>query len=173
MIGQTASDSFRQSRTRPGYTGPSATILCIAIVFFLGSVLVFGLSVWELKSLIDHSYNTGDLLGKISTPVNGLFFALNLFQLAISLPAIIASIALLSLAEWARKATIVFATVPVGGSALAALIFLASNGPGRAGLAAGMGFLIYGAAFIVFLLPSIWAWVVLTGDRAKSQFSGK
>jgi hypothetical protein len=62
-------------------------------------VLVFGLSVWELKGLIDHSYNTGDLLGKISTPVNGLFFALNLFQLAISLPAIIASIALLSLAE--------------------------------------------------------------------------
>jgi hypothetical protein len=173
MIGQIASDSFRQNRTRPGYTGPSSAIICIAIVFSLGSLLVFGLSVWELKSVIDHSYDTNDFLGKISTPVNGLFFALNLFQLAISLPAIIASIVLLFLAEWARKAMIVFATVPVGGSAIAVLIFLASNGPGRAGLAAGMGFLIYGAAFLVFLPPSIWAWVVLTSDRGKSQFSRK
>jgi hypothetical protein len=143
----------------------------MALVFFFGSSLVFGLSVWELKNLIDHSYDMNDLLGKISTPVNGFFFALNVLQLAISLPAIVSSVSLLFLRDWARNATIGFATAAAAGSALAISFFLAEgSSTGLAGLAAGVGFLIYGVAFLVFLPPSIWAWLVLTGDRAKSQF---
>lgn len=173
MLPQTASDSYRQNRARPRYSGPSSVIICIAIVFLLGSSLVFGLSVLELEHAIDSSYNMGDFMGRISTPVNKSFFVLNLCQLATSLPAIISSIGLFFLAEWARKATIVFAAFAVGGSALAILIFLASNGPGRGGLAASMGFVIYGAAFLVFLVPSVWVWVVLNGDHAKAQFARK
>ena len=129
MPPQTASDSFHQNRARPGYSGPSSVVICIAIVFLLGSSLVFAASVSELKHSIDSSYNMGDFLGRIATPVNKFLFVLNLGQLATSLPAIISSIGLFFLAEWARKATIVFAAVAVGGSALALLIFLASNGP--------------------------------------------
>lgn len=73
--------------------------------------------------------------------------------------------------ELARRTAIFLSTVPVAILVFSLLVFL-DAGPrtGREGMAAGYGFLLYGA-FLLLLLPlSIWWFVVLTRAGVKSQF---
>lgn len=82
------------------------------------------------------------------------------------------SIGLLQLRELARRAAILLSTVPVAILAPSLLIFLGANSrTGREGIAAGYGFLLYGA-FLLLLLPlSIWWFVVLYACRSEVSIS--
>jgi len=85
---------------------------------------------------------------------------------------IIVSIGLLQLRESARKAAIFLSTVPVVILTFSLLIFLSANASrtGREGIAAGYGFFLYGAFFLLLLPLSIWWCIALMRARVKAQF---
>jgi len=162
----------RRLRRRQISAKPSASIVAVAVVLLLGSLLILSVSLWTLNDMIQHSYDWNDFRMSISTLVNAMFFALTLLQIVFSLMGIMVSIGLLQLRESARMAAIFLSTVPVAILAFSMLIFLGANNSrrGREGIAAGYGFFLYGA-FLLLLLPlSIWWCVALTRVRVKSQF---
>jgi hypothetical protein len=162
----------RQPGTRQNTVKPSLSIVAVAVVLLLGSLLILSASLWMLNSMIQHSYNWNQFLQSISTFVNAVFFGLTLLQIAFSLMGIIVSVGLLQLREWARNAAIILSTVPVTILAFSLLIFLgAVSQTGRGGIAAGYAVLLYGAFFLLLLPLSIWWYVVLARERVKSQFS--
>lgn len=161
----------RRLRRRQGSAKPSASIVAVAVVLLLGSLLILSVSLWGLYSVIHDSYDWNDFRRSILTLVNAVFFALTLLQIIFSLIGIMVSIGLLQLREFARRAAFFLSTVPLPILAFSLLIFLDANSRrGREGMAAGYGFFLYGA-FLLLLLPlSIWWCVVLTRAGVKSQF---
>ncbi|SRR6266436_259604 len=159
-------------RRRQNSVKPSASIIAVAVVLLLGSLLILSVSLWTLNYMIQHSYDWNDFRMSISTLVNAMSFALTLLQIVFSLMGIIVSIGLLQLRESARKAAIFLSTVPVVILTFSLLIFLSANASrtGREGIAAGYGFFLYGAFFLPLLPLSIWWFVALTRAGVKSQF---
>jgi hypothetical protein len=149
--------------TNPRPPGPSAPIIVVALVQFLGSLpflYLCGIVLW-LTIWVNHELANSPT---VLIVVFGLPF---LF----SLTAVVTSIGLLRLREWARRATLYLATLPVSACAL----FLILYHPPRD---------VYGAPFAVrdithpvgkillaILIPvSIWWWVLFTGPSVKAQF---
>jgi hypothetical protein len=163
----------RYLRRRQLSVKPSPSIVAVAVVLLLGSLLVLSVSLWMLYSMISHSYDWNDFRMSISTFVNAIFFGLTLLQIAFSLMGIIVSIGLLQLRESARKAAIFLSTVPVVILIFSLFIFLGANSrTGREGIAAAYGAMLYGA-FLLLLLPVSICWcIALMRIRVKSQFPG-
>jgi hypothetical protein len=162
----------RRLRRRQISAKPSSSILAVAVVLLLGSLLILSVSLWTLNYMIQHSYDWNDFRMSISTLVNAMFFALTLLQIIFSLMGIIVSIGLLQLREFARKAAIFLSTVPIVILTFCLLILLTANESrtGREGIAAGYGFFLYGAFFLPLLPLSIWWCIALMGARVKAQF---
>jgi hypothetical protein len=161
----------RGLRRRQISAKPSASIVAVAVVLLLGSLLILSVSLWTLNYMIQHSYDWNDFRRSVSTLVNAMFFALTLLQIVFSLMGIIVSIGLLQLRESARMAAIFLSIVPAAILAFSLLIFLGANSRrGREGMAAGYGFFLYGD-FLLLLLPlGIWWCVALTRVGVRSQF---
>jgi len=161
-----------QSGTPQDSVKPSHSVIGVAVALFLGSLLVLLVSLWELISVIQHSYNWNQFVLSISTFVNAVFFGLNLLQIAFSVTGIIVSIGLLRLREWARIGAIFLSTASLATLAFSLLIFVgATSETGRGGMAAGYGVLLFGVVFLLLSPFSIWWFVLLTREGVKSQFS--
>jgi hypothetical protein len=98
----------RRLRRRQVSAKPSASIVAVAVVLLMGSLLILSVSLWTLNYMIQHSYDWNDFRRSVSTLVNAMFFALNLLQIVFSLMGIIVSIGLLQLRESARVAAFFF-----------------------------------------------------------------
>jgi hypothetical protein len=142
--------------------GPPPSIIAVAAVQFLGSLpflYVCGIALWGTIWVTHELANSPTVL----IVVFGLPF---LF----SLMAVVTSIGLLRLREWARRATLCLATLPVSGCALFLILYHSRD--------------VYGAPFAVrdithpvgkvllaILIPvSIWWWVLFTRNTVRSQF---
>ena len=140
---------------------PPPSVISVAVVQFLGSLpllYVCGISLWG-AALITHEVAHSPLL----LVVLGLPFLFSLI-------ALVTSVGLLWLREWARRATLGLATFPV----CACVLFLIFHHPHD----------VYGAPFAVrdvsrliskillaILIPaSTWWWVLLTRDAVRSLF---
>lgn len=152
--------------TNPRPPGPSAPVIVVAPVQFLGSLpflYVCGIALWG-TIWVNHELAN---LPTVFIVVFGLPF---LF----SLTAVVTSIGLLRLREWARRATLYLATLPVFACALFLILYHPRD--------------VYGAPFAVrdithpvgkillaILIPvSIWWWVLFTRPSVKAQCqSGK
>jgi hypothetical protein len=142
--------------------GPPPSIVAAAAVQFLGSLpflYVCGIALWGTIWVSHELANAPTLV----IVVLGLPF---LF----SLTAVVTSIGLLGRREWARRATLYLATLPVSACALFLILYHPQN--------------VYGAPFAVrdithpvgkillaILIPvSIWWWVLFTRNPVRSQF---
>ena len=79
---------------------PSASIVAVAAALLLGSLLILGVSSWELYSTIQHSYDWNDFRMSVSTLVNAVFFALTVLQIIFSLVGIMVSLASCKCGSW-------------------------------------------------------------------------
>ena len=133
--------------------GPAPSIVAVAAVQFLGSLpflYVCGIALWGTI------WTTHDFA---NWPMLVVGFGL---PFLFSLVAIVTSIGLLRLREWARRATLYLATLPVSGCAL--FLILHQQEPYDVPL-------FVGKASLAILIPiSIWWWVLFTRNTVRSQF---
>jgi hypothetical protein len=131
-----------------------ASIIAIAAVLFIGSVLI----------------PAGGLYFMFVNPtLRDFLWPVMLIEVVFSLLGIITSIGLLRLHEAARKSAIFFATVPLLILFLASLFLLASaRSTHNYFFAAGV--LIFGALLVILIPIGIWWLVVLRRASVRSQF---
>jgi len=143
---------------------PSASILAVALVQFIGSagiLVAWSLFVWILIRF-DRQYPNHDVL---PTGVWGAFIAV---PMAFSLLGVITSVGLMRLREWARRRTILLSTLPLLGGVVLALLHPPSLFP--PGQISGIVLVVF-VYILVFLTPiSIWWLLVMTRKSVRSQF---
>jgi hypothetical protein len=141
--------------------GPPPSILAVAAVQFLGSLpflYLCGISLWGAVWVTHEIANSPMLI-----VVLGLSF---LF----SLMAVVTSIGLLRLREWARRATLSLATLPVFGCALFLILYHPRDVYGAPFAVRDISHLV-GKVLLAILIPvSIWWWVLFTRNKVRSQF---
>ena len=87
-----------------------------------------------------------------------------------SLVALVTSIGLLRRREWARKATLGLATLPVSACILFLIFHHPQDADGALFAVPGVSRQI-GKILLAILTPaSIWWWILLTRDAVRSQF---
>ena len=141
--------------------GPPPPIVAVAAVQFLGSLpflYVCGTTLWGAV-WFTHEFGNSPLL----IVVLGLPF---LF----SLMAVVTSIGLLRLREWARRATLYLGTLPVSGCALFLILYHPRDAYGAPFAVRDISHLV-GKVLLAILIPvSIWWWVLFTHNTVRSQF---
>jgi hypothetical protein len=148
---------------------PSASIVAAAVTLLIGSLGIFCWSVWYLKKAYAGSMSQFLLYAK-AQPI-AILDLLTISQVLCSLLGISASIGLLRLQEWARKAVLFLSTVPVAGVVLGLLLFgAAGQANGAAAIYAGYGIVMYGSFLVILLGPSIWWFVLFRKETVRSQF---
>jgi hypothetical protein len=141
--------------------GPPPAIVAVAVVQFLGSLpflYICGITLWGAV-WVTHELAESPML----VVILGLPF---LF----SLVAVVTSIGLIRLREWARRATLYLATLPVSGCALFLILYHPRDSYGTPFAVRDISHLV-GKVLLAILIPvSIWWWVLLTQNSMRSQF---
>jgi hypothetical protein len=160
----TETDDTHQGRSsvqEPAGHGPPPSIVAVAVVQFLGPLpflYVCGTTLWGAV-WVTHELAKSPML----IVVLGLPF---LF----SLMAIVTSIGLLRLREWARRATLYLATLPVCGCAFFLILYHPRDLYGAPFAVRDISHLV-GKVLLAILIPvSIWWWVLFTRNTVRSQF---
>ena len=141
--------------------GPPPSIVAVAVVQFLGSLpflYVCGTTLWGGVWVTDELANSPMLIVVLGLPI--LF----------SLIAVVTSIGLLRLREWARRATLYLGTLPVSGCALFLILYHPRDAYGAPFAVRDISHLV-GKILLAILIPvSIWWWVLFTRNTVRSQF---
>ena len=163
------------SKQELDHVGPSASIVTVAVVQFLGSgavLLGWGRVLWGLI-LFYRMYPRNHQV--LASEIWIFFIAL---PIGFALLGVVTSIGLLFLREWARQLTILLSTVPVSVYALLFVLrppslFPPSPGPGGI-FALGDIYLPIVGYLLVLLIPvSIWWLILFTRASVKAQFQVK
>jgi hypothetical protein len=141
--------------------GPQPSIVAVAAVQFLGSLpflYICGTTLWGAVWVTHELANSPTLIAVLGLPF--LF----------SLMAVVTSIGLLRLREWARRATLYLATLPVSGCALFLILYHPRNAYGAPFAVRDITHSV-GKVLLAILIPvSIWWWVLFTRNTVRSQF---
>ena len=141
--------------------GPPSSIIAVAAVQLLGSLpflYVCGTTLWGAV-WVTHELATSPVL----IVILGLPFL-------VSLMAVVTSIGLLRLREWARRASLYLATLPVLGCALFLILYHPQDVYGAPFAVRDISHLV-GKVLLAILIPvSIWWWVLFTRSTVRSQF---
>ena len=141
--------------------GPPPSIVVVAVVQILGSVpflYVCGIGLWG-TIWTTHDFAKWRLL----VVVMGLPF---LF----SCVAVVTSIGLLRLREWARRVTLYLATLPVSGCALFLILYHPQDAYGAPFAVRDITHVVGKVLLAIWIPVSIWWWVLFTRDSVRSQF---
>jgi hypothetical protein len=160
----------------------TASVIAVAVVEFLGSVLALLVSLVFLQADIDR-YRLSEKFVRVYGPASAFHFldpavyiVFVILPMLFGLLGIVCACGLLGLREWARKGTLFLAAVPVLVCLLLVLfhpsaVFPPDPGQGAI-LAFGGG--VYLALFVyllVLLIPvSIWWQILLTRESVRSRF---
>ena len=141
--------------------GPAPSIVAVAVVQFLGSLpflYVCGTTLWGAVWVTHELANSPLLIVVLGLPI--LF----------SLMAVVTSIGLLRLREWARRATLYLATLPVSGCAFFLILYHPRDVYGAPFAVRDISHLV-GKVLLAILIPvGIWWWVLFTRNTVRSQF---
>ena len=141
--------------------GPPPSIVAVAVVQFLGSLpflYVCGTTLWGAVWVTHELAKSPMLIVVLGLPI--LF----------SLMAVVTSIGLLRLREWARRATLYLATLPVSGCAFFLILYHPRDVYGAPFAVRDISHLV-GKILLAILIPvSIWWWVLFTRNTVRSQF---
>jgi hypothetical protein len=141
--------------------GPPPSIVAVAAVQFFGSLpflYVCGITLWGAVR-VTHELAKSPML----VVILGLPF---LF----SLMAVVTSIGLLRLREWARRVTLYIATFPAFGCALFLILHHPHESYGTPFAVRDVSRAV-GKVLLAILIPiSIWWWVLFTRNPVRSQF---
>jgi hypothetical protein len=141
--------------------GPPPSIVAVAVVQFLGSLpflYVCGTTLWGAVWVTHELANSPMLIVVLGLPF--LF----------SLMAVVTSIGLLRLREWARRATLYLAILPVSGCVLFLILYHPRDVYGAPFAVRDISHLV-GKVLLAILIPvSIWWWVLFTRNTVRSQF---
>ena len=141
--------------------GPPSSIIAVAAVQFLGSLpflYLCGIPLWGAVWVTHEIANSPILIVVLGLPF--LF----------SLMAVVTSIGLLRLREWARRTTFYLATLPVFGCALFLILYHPRDVYGAPFAVRDISHLV-GKVLLAILIPvSIWWWVLFTRNKVRSQF---
>ena len=142
--------------------GPPSSIIAVAAVQFLGSLpflYLCGIPLWGAVWVTHEIANSPILIVVLGLPF--LF----------SLMAVVTSIGLLRLREWARRMTLYLATLPVFGCALFLILYHPPQDVYGAPFAVRDISHLVGKVLLAILIPvSIWWWVLFTRNKVRSQF---
>jgi hypothetical protein len=133
--------------------GPPPSVTAAAVVQFIGSLpilYVCGISLWGTV-WVTHELASSPIL-----------LVLLGFPFLFSLVAVVASVGLLRLREWARRTTLWLATLPLSGCAL----FLILYHPDPFDIVLPIARISLG----VLAAISTWWWVLFTLNSVRSQF---
>jgi hypothetical protein len=146
---------------RLGGRGLPPSIVAVAAIQFLGALpflYVCGIALWG-TIWVTHEFAKSQRL----VVVPGLPF---LF----SLMAVVTSVGLLRLRDWARRATLYLATLPVCACALFLILDHPQDSYGTPFAPRDVSHLV-GTVLLAIMTPvSIWWWVLFTRDTVRSQF---
>ena len=160
----TESDDMQQGRSSVqelARRGPPPSIVVVAVVQILGSVpflYVCGIGLWG-TIWTTHDFANWRLL----VVVMGLPF---LF----SCVAVVTSIGLLRLREWARRVTLYLATLLVSGCALFLILYHPQDAYGAPFAVRDITHVLGEVLLVIWIPVSIWWWVLFTRDSVRSQF---
>ncbi|HEY6267819.1 MAG TPA: hypothetical protein VIX11_05945 [Candidatus Acidoferrum sp.] len=158
------------------------SVMAVAVVEFLGSVLALLVSLLFLQSDIE-LYRMSEKFVHIYGPASAFHFLDPAFYIVymilpmlFGLLGIVCACGLLGLREWARKGTLFLATVPVLVCMLLVLfhpgaVFPPDPGQGAILALGGGVYLVLFVCLLVVLIPvSIWWQILLTRESVRSQF---
>jgi len=141
--------------------GPPQSIVAVATVQFLGSLpflYICGTTLWGAVWVTHELPNSPMLVVVLGFPF--LF----------SLLAVATSIGLLRLREWARRATLCLATLPVSGCALFLILYHPLDVYSAPFAVRDISHLVGKVLLAIFIPVSIWWWVLFTRNTVRSQF---
>jgi hypothetical protein len=160
------------------------SVIVVAVVEFLGSalaafwsvVLLFGeiSSYFQVKRALENYGPSAPIRYDVLNPLVYVMYIF--FLLLIGLMGMASSIGLLRKREWARKWTILLATIPVSVCVLLVILrpkalFPPDPGNGALLVVGGGVYLVLFMYLLNFLIPiSIWFRKVLTRESVRSQF---
>jgi hypothetical protein len=141
--------------------GPPPSIVAVAVVQFLGSLpflYVCGIALWG-TIWVTHDF--------VHWPTLVVIFGL---PFLFSFVAVVTSVGLFRLREWARRATLYLATFPVSGCALFLILYHPQDVYGAPFAVRDVSHLV-GTVLLAILIPiSFWWWVLFTRNTVRSQF---
>jgi hypothetical protein len=149
------------SMQRPASDGPPPSVFTVAVVQFFGSLpfLYFcGINLWGVVR-VTHEYKHSPML----VVVFGL-------PILFSVIALVTSVGLLRLCEWARRTTLCLATLPVAGCALFLILHHPRDSYGTPFAVRDVSRVIAKVLLLILTPISIWWWVLFTRNTVRSQF---
>jgi hypothetical protein len=154
--------------------GPSGSIVAVAAVEFLGSLaalvppgLLFAASIQAHRLFPTLRFESLD------TAVYAVYVAC---PLCLGLLGIVTAVGLLRLREWARRITLVLATVPVSGCTLLIIlrplpVFPPDPSQGAIlAIGGGLYFMFFKLLLAILIPVSAWWWILLTRESVRRQF---